>query len=144
MASKSSSTPAPLTFDLEQSLVEKIENTRDSLGFQSTSEVVRHAISKFNFDRYKPEAADHRQISVRLPGDMRSLLKKQSRAKSASIGELLRVAIESLEANAKAAPAKKPAAKKAAKKPAAKKKAARKPAAKKPAAMPAAPVAPAL
>jgi Arc/MetJ-type ribon-helix-helix transcriptional regulator len=112
MASKSSSTPAPLTFDLEQPLVDKIENAREALGFRSTSEVVRLAISKFNYDRYKPVASQHRQISVRLPGDMRSMLKKQAKSKNASIGELLRVAIEGLQESAKKAPAKKAVKKK--------------------------------
>ncbi len=107
MASKSSSTPAPLTFDLEQSLVDKIEDCREALGFHSTSEVVRLAISKFNFDRYKPAASEHRQISVRLSADMRGMLKKQARAKKASIGELLRVAIEGLSETAAKKPAKK-------------------------------------
>lgn len=109
MATKNNTIPAPLTFDLEEPLVDKIEKCRESLGLGSTSEVVRVAISRFNYDRYKPTAAAHRQISVRLPGEMRSMLKKQSKSKNASIGELLRVAIEDLAATAK--PAKKAAKK---------------------------------
>jgi Arc/MetJ-type ribon-helix-helix transcriptional regulator len=113
MASKSSSTPAPLTFDLEQPLVDKIEELRETLGLRSTSEVVRLAISKFNFEKFKSDAAEHRQISVRLPGDQRTLLKKAAKAKRASIGELLRVAIEGLAVapapKKAAAPAKKKA-----------------------------------
>lgn len=96
MATKSSSTPAPLTFDLDQSLVDKIEELRDGLGLSSTSEVVRLAVDNFNFDRFKAQPVFHRQISVRLPGDQRTLLRKAARAKKASIGELLRVAIEGL------------------------------------------------
>lgn len=107
MATKSNSTPAPLTFDLEEPLVEKIEKCRESLGLGSTSEVVRLAISRFNYDRYKPVVAPHRQISVRLTSDMRSMLKRQSRAKGASIGELLRVAIEDLASSGKASGGKK-------------------------------------
>ena len=114
MATKSSSTPAPLTFDLEEPLVDKIEKCRETLGLGSTSEVVRLAISRFNYDRYKPAVAPHRQISVRLTSDMRTMLKRQSRSKSTSIGELLRVAIEDLAANGRPAPkaAKKATAKK--------------------------------
>lgn len=76
--------------------MDKIEALRDGLGLTSTSEVVRQAISKFNFDRFKFDAPSHRQISVRLPSDQRSLLKKTAKAKHASVGELLRVAIEAL------------------------------------------------
>jgi Arc/MetJ-type ribon-helix-helix transcriptional regulator len=111
MATKSS-IPAPLTFDLEEPLVDKIEKCREHLGLDSTSEVVRLAISKFNYDRFKPATPPHRQISVRLTGDMRTMLKRTARSKSVSIGELLRVAIEELATNGRNSGAKKPAPKK--------------------------------
>jgi len=110
MASKSS-TPAPLTFDLEEPLVDKIEKCRSTLGLGSTSEVVRLAISRFNYERFKPNTPPHRQISVRLTGEMRSMLKRQAKQKNVSIGELLRVAIEDLSSSPRVANAKKPAAK---------------------------------
>ena len=113
---------APLTFDLTLPLIEKIATCRAALGLASTSEVVRLAISRFNFDRYEPNHETHRQISVRLDSELRQMLKRQSRAKKASIGELLRVAVDDLSvATEKKAGAKskkpqakaKPAAKKA-------------------------------
>lgn len=103
MASKSSSTPAPLTFDLELPLIEKIEDCRRTLGLRSTSEVVRLAITRFNFDRFRADNAEHRQISVRLTGDLRTMLRKQAKAKRSSVGELLRVAIENLNCTPKSA-----------------------------------------
>ena len=87
---------APLTFDLTLPLIEKIATCRASLGLASTSEVVRLAISRFNFDRYQPNHETHRQISVRLDSELRRMLKRQSRAKKASIGELMRVAVDDL------------------------------------------------
>jgi hypothetical protein len=96
MASKSSSTPAPLTFDLALPLIDKIETCRRSLGLATTSEVVRLAISRFNYDRFSSSHAPHRQISVRLSSDLRMMLKRQARLKNTSVGELLRVAIEGL------------------------------------------------
>ena len=107
---------APLTFDLTLPLIEKIATCRASLGLASTSEVVRLAISRFNFDRYQPNHETHRQISVRLDSELRQMLKRQSRAKKASIGELLRVAVDDLSV----ATEKKAASKAKAKKPAAK------------------------
>ena len=113
---------APLTFDLTLPLIEKIATCRAALGLASTSEVVRLAISRFNFDRYQPNHETHRQISVRLDSELRQMLKRQSRAKKASIGELLRVAVDDLSvateikagAKSKKPQAKaKPAAKKA-------------------------------
>jgi hypothetical protein len=108
MAKKNSSNASPLTFDLPVSLIGKIASAQSKLGLASTSEVVRVAIAKFNFDRYEPNAEEHRQISVRLPADMKSLLAKQSKKKKVSVGELLRVALDGL---AVSAPAKKAAKK---------------------------------
>lgn len=96
MAKKSSSTTSPLTFDLPVSLISKIESAQKKLGLGSTSEVVRLAIAKFNFDRYEAETEEHRQISVRLPADMKATLSKHSRKKKVSVGELLRVALDEL------------------------------------------------
>lgn len=104
MAKKSAPTPSPLTFDLPVTLIAKIESHRKKLGLKSTSEVVRLAIAEFNLDRYESDASEHRQISVRLPGPTKTALVKAAKKKRVSVGELLRVAIESMPA--------KPAAKK--------------------------------
>lgn len=103
MAKKSAPTPSPLTFDLPVSLIAKIESHRKKLGLRSTSEVVRLAIGEFNLERYESDSSDHRQISVRLPGQMKTALVKSAKKKRVSVGELLRVAIETLPAKAAAA-----------------------------------------
>lgn len=100
MAKKSAPTPAPLTFDLPVSLISKIESHRKRLGLNSTSEVVRLAIGEFNLDRYESDSSEHRQISVRLPGPTKAALMKAAKKKRVSVGELLRVAIESMPAKA--------------------------------------------
>jgi hypothetical protein len=110
MAKNSPNNASPLTFDLPVSLIEKIAATQAKLGLASTSEVVRLAIAKFNFDRFEASSEEHRQISVRLPGDIRTLLTKSSKKKKVSVGELLRVALDELEV---AKPAKAPKAEKA-------------------------------
>lgn len=107
MAKKSAPTPAPLTFDLPVSLIAKIESHRKRLGLKSTSEVVRLAIGEFNLDRYESDSSEHRQISVRLPGPTKNALVKAAKKKRVSVGELLRVAIETLPAKAAAKKAKK-------------------------------------
>src|SRR5690349_17183581 len=56
----------PLTFDLPQNLIAKIEACRRALALRSTSEVVREALADFDFDRFSAPQKDHRQISVRL------------------------------------------------------------------------------
>lgn len=111
MAKKSSRPASPLTFDLPISLIDKIAATQKKMGLDSTSEVVRLAIAKFNFDRFETNAEEHRQISVRLPADMKTLLSKTSKKKKVSVGELLRVALDELS-KAKVVKAPKPAAEK--------------------------------
>ena len=78
-------------------LLAKIEAQRKKLGLGSTSEVVRHAIAEFNLAKFESGAEERRQISVRLPaGDKVALVKAAKKAK-ASLGEILRAAVESLD-----------------------------------------------
>lgn len=106
MAKKTTSTPAPLTFDLPIVLIEKIESYRKKAALASTSEVVRTAIADFDLDRYEADAEEHRQISVRLPANMKAALVKAAKKKKVSVGELLRVAVESLAAKTAKKPRK--------------------------------------
>jgi Arc/MetJ-type ribon-helix-helix transcriptional regulator len=99
MATRSAS--APLTFDLPNSLIAKIESHRRKYGLKTASEVVRLAIEKFDFEGCKPARDPHRQVSVRLGTNQRAMLKRYAKKKNASVGELLRFALEGL-------PAKKP------------------------------------
>lgn len=99
---------APLTFELTVDLMDKIEVCRKALGVATASEVIRTAITRFDFSKCKPVHVPHRQISVRLTADQRATLKRQARLKDVSVGELLRLAIEALQAkNPKAAKATK-------------------------------------
>ncbi len=105
MAVKSSSSWSPLTFDLTQPQVAKIESARRTLNLPTASEVVRLAIAQFNYASYEAKRPPHRQISVRLAPELREKLRRLATRKNVSIGELLRVALESLIAGK--APAKK-------------------------------------
>ena len=96
MAKKSRKPSAPLTFDLPESLIARIEICRKGHGFATASEVVRTAIGSFDFNGCKPVRDPHRQISVRITADQRATLKRYARQKDASVGELLRLALEAL------------------------------------------------
>jgi Arc/MetJ-type ribon-helix-helix transcriptional regulator len=98
MASSASPASAPLTFDLPLSLIAKIESARQGHSLKTASEVIRLAIDVYDFDGYKPALDPHRQISVRISAKQRATLKKFSRVKKASVGELLRLALENLPA----------------------------------------------
>lgn len=108
MAKSSRAPSAPLTFDLPESLVEKIEVLRRERDLKSVSEVVRLAVDEFDFTRCEFATDPFRQISVRIGTAQRGLLKRVARQKHASVGEVLRRAVEALPV--KAAGAKKSSA----------------------------------
>jgi hypothetical protein len=53
-------------------------------------------MASFDFEACEPARDPHRQISVRIAADQRASLKRYARQKDASVGELLRLALESL------------------------------------------------
>lgn len=103
MASKNKAS-APLTFDLSNDLLRKIEDYQKKTGVRSKSEVIRDAIESYDYDQFQREAEPHRQISVRLPVVQKRELTKLARQKKVSLGELLRAALKFLpQAPARAA-----------------------------------------
>jgi Arc/MetJ-type ribon-helix-helix transcriptional regulator len=98
MATRTRSASAPLTFDLPLSLIGKIQACRRSHALKTASEVIRLAIEEYDFESYRPAHDPHRQISVRISGRQRATLKRFARTKRASVGELLRLALEHLPA----------------------------------------------
>lgn len=98
MAKSSRNASAPLTFDLPESLIARIETCRKGHGFATASEVVRTAIEGYDFETCEPTRDPHRQISVRITADQRATLKRYAKKKNASVGELLRLALEAMPA----------------------------------------------
>ena len=96
MASSPRTSSAPVTFDLPLDLLAKIETCRASLQVGSVSEVIRTALARFDFATCQTNTVPHRQISVRLTAEQRTTLKRYARLKDASVGELLRLAVEAL------------------------------------------------
>ena len=96
MASRSRPVSTPLTFDLPESLIAKMEAARASHGLKTVSELVRHAIGQFDFASSDFATDPYRQISVRVGPVQRTLLRRIARQKHASVGEVLRHAIDAL------------------------------------------------
>ena len=94
----SSETTSPLTFDLQQELLDKLKQLQKKVGARSLSEVVRYAVSVFDSSDVNLKISSHRQISVRLSSELRQRLTRLSKQKKVSVGELLRAALESLPA----------------------------------------------
>ncbi len=57
---------------------------------------MRLALAKFNVRVFRPTRDPHTQISVRLEGNTRRVLRRTARLKDASIGEIIRAALEQL------------------------------------------------
>jgi predicted DNA-binding protein len=120
MSDKTAS-PFPITIEVE--FLDRLsEPVRDGRA-KSVSAIIRTALEQYDFSTVVVMRPSQLQISVRLPGEIRKNLKKISRTKHTSIGQLVRAAVEDylpkLEAVAAAADRKSKRKKKAA--PAAKK-----------------------
>ena len=115
MADKESR-PFPVTIEVE--FLDRLsEPVRDGRA-KSVSAIIRTALEEYDFSNVVVVKPSQLQISVRLPSDIRKTLKKVSKAKHTSIGQLVRAAVEDhlpkLEAAAKKS-ASKSVAKKSAK-----------------------------
>lgn len=137
----------PLTFEIEADLHASLQSKISKGKVNNLSQLVRLALESYDFSKYRHEARELRQISVRLSPDLRDQLVTLADKHGISFGEILRIALDALSKkpltevdqlyNNKNMPTKKVAkkvAKKATKKAAAKKvvkKAAKKVVAKK-------------
>ncbi|MEX2382411.1 MAG: ribbon-helix-helix protein, CopG family [Opitutales bacterium] len=96
MPRKKTVTRAPLTFDLSEDLLTKIDHYREVSGARSKSEVIREALEHYDFADYRNQEKVHRQISVRIDPIQKKELFRLAKQKKTSIGELLRAAVKSL------------------------------------------------
>ena len=87
----------PLTFDISFSLYQSLQKLQHSLGESSISGVIRQAIKDFNFKKFEGQHNPHKQLSVRLPANVKLQLVKYSQDKKVSMGELLRATLEALQ-----------------------------------------------
>lgn len=91
-------------------------------GLQTLSEVIRHALDRYDDSRPSLETTRSRQVSFRVPAELRSRITRQARHARVSVGRIVRVALQALPLNPTTIQkkdttmAKKKAAKKSAKK----------------------------
>ena len=91
---------APLTFDLPESLIAKIQRAKQILGVGTASEIVRLALARFDLNGFQPARNPHTQISVRIVEKLRMSLRRTAKQKDVTIGELIRAALEELPVKA--------------------------------------------
>ena len=117
----------PFVVTMEVEFLDRLSEPVREGRAKSVSEIIRTALDRYDFNNVVVMHPNQLQISVRLPVEIRRNLRKVSRAKHTSVGQLVRAAVEAylpqLEA---AAPAAK-ATKRGKRKPAARKRAPAKP-----------------
>ena len=74
MPRRSDQENSPLTFDMKEDLLAKLDELRAKHGVATKSEVIRHAIAAFDFEAFQPDVRGHRQISVRLAPKQKATL----------------------------------------------------------------------
>lgn len=84
----------PFAIDLALPLLQRLTVAQRKLKKRSVSELIRDALAEFDAESYEPSNPPHLQISVRLPSAQRKALKKASRGRKVSAGELVRAAVE--------------------------------------------------
>ena len=95
--------PFPLTLELEflDRLSEPVREGRA----KSVSDIIRTALENYDLANVVVMHPQQVQISVRLPAEIRKSLKKVSRSKHTSIGQLVRAAVEAYLPQLEVAPA---------------------------------------
>jgi len=95
--------PFPLTLELEflDRLSEPVREGRA----KSVSDIIRTALENYDLANVVVMHPLQVQISVRLPAEIRKNLKKVSRSKHTSIGQLVRAAVEAYLPQLEVAPA---------------------------------------
>jgi Arc/MetJ-type ribon-helix-helix transcriptional regulator len=84
----------PFPIQLEVEFLDRIsEPVRDGRA-KSVSDIIRTALSRYDFANVIVLKPAQLQISVRLPAMIRQNLKRISRAKHTSVGQLVRAAVE--------------------------------------------------
>ena len=107
-------TPKPFPIQMEVEFLDRLSEPVREGRAMSVSAIIRSALAEYDFDNVVVMHPSQLQISVRLPARIRQNLKKLSRSKHTSVGQLVRAAVEAYlpQLEAAAPVAKRPAAKK--------------------------------
>lgn len=68
-------------------------------GLSNLSEVIRHALESCPENRLNVEPTNSRQVSFRVPSELRTRITRQARQARVSVGRIVRVALQSLPSN---------------------------------------------
>ncbi len=84
----------PFAIQLEVEFLDRLSEPVREGRVKSVSDLIRAALARYDFANVMVLRSPQLLISVRLPTEIRQELRKISRAKQASIGQLVRLAVE--------------------------------------------------
>lgn len=87
---------SPLTFEVDESSFQKLEELVSRTGSKNLSQVIRVALKLYDYSRFDADVSNTRQLSVRLDPDLRDEVSRVSRESNVSFGEVLRAALDAL------------------------------------------------
>ncbi|MCH8475968.1 MAG: hypothetical protein LAT55_12165 [Opitutales bacterium] len=97
MAKLKKTSSSPLTFNIEDSLLQKLNRLQKEFSLGSKSNLIRSALAKFDSSTYKGgDKTPQKQISVRLEEPLKKKLLSLSKKRKVSLGKILRDVLSDL------------------------------------------------
>jgi predicted HicB family RNase H-like nuclease len=88
-----------ITVSLPVKLHAEVLAFQQKSGLSTLSEVFRHALDCFDATRPAIEPVQSRQVSFRVPSELRTRIVRQARHAQVSVGRIVRVALQALPSN---------------------------------------------
>jgi predicted HicB family RNase H-like nuclease len=88
-----------ITVSLPVKLHAEVLAFQQKAGLSTLSEVIRHALDSFDTTRPAIEPSESRQVSFRVPSELRTRIVRQARHAQVSVGRIVRVALQALPSN---------------------------------------------
>lgn len=88
-----------ITVSLPAKLHNEVIAFQQRAGLSNLSEVIRHALENCPENRLNVEPVNSRQVSFRVPSELRTRITRQARQARVSVGRIVRVALQSLPSN---------------------------------------------
>jgi hypothetical protein len=88
-----------ITVSLPQKLHSEVVAFQHRTGLSTLSEAIRLALDRYDDSRPSLETTRSRQVSFRVPSELRTRITRQARNARVSVGRIVRVALQALPSN---------------------------------------------
>ena len=88
-----------ITVSLPPKLHSEVVAFQHRSGLSTLSEVIRHALNRYDDSRPSLETTRSRRVSFRVPSELRTRITRQARNARVSVGRIVRVALQALPSN---------------------------------------------